>query len=332
MVQKFFIYVFLLLIITSCSKESIGRWLIRDMKPKYDFSSDSIPSPPDYTNKDSWLIYENKNKPVDIFYIYPTAYYSPTNWNQALDFKPTLQRTLKYSVRKQLYIFKDLGNVYAPIYRQANLYAFIDNKGNGEKAINLAYNDIKNAFDYYIKNINKHKPFILVGHSQGSLIILRLLEEYQYTKILNRMIVAYAVGWPLTKNYLEKNPKLKVCKDSCQTGCIISWNTEGKHKLYSLVKKPSVSVNPLSWRTDNKAVDKSKHLGAVFVYRNGSDTIYNYTSAQNINGRLVIPKPDNVKDLWMPFKWGNYHVNDYSIFYFNIQKNAKDRIRCFWKH
>ena len=71
--------------------------------------------------------------------------------------------------------FNDTCNIYAPEYRQATYYSFFDTKGNGQNALDLAYEDIENAFDYFIENFNHKKPFIIAGHSQGALHALSLI-------------------------------------------------------------------------------------------------------------------------------------------------------------
>lgn len=333
MIKISFILVAILLMLQSCSKDSIGRYKLRHQKPSVSFSADNIPTKPDFTKDDSWLVKKDINETIDIFYVYPTAYYSPENWNQSIGDSSVIKRLNKFTFKKQLNIFDGIGNLYVPQYRQASLYSFIDKKSNGKQAINLAYQDIRNAFYYYLENYNNNKPFMLVGHSQGSRHILELLKEISLIPNINSKIVAvYALGWPVTDTYLAQNKNVKMCEDSTSTGCVVSWNTEGKHKLYSLVIEPSVSVNPLNWTTNNKFADKSLHKGAIFVSRNGTDTIYNCVSAQNKKGHLVISKPENIKNMWMPFKYGNYHVHDFSMFYFNIRENAIYRKRLYWKY
>lgn len=319
-------------IFQSCTKEGMGRYVMRKQKPSKAFSVNNIPVKPDYSNDSSWYVKNNINETIDIFYVYPTLYLSPDNWNADCGDTIVQKRFEKFTVRKQLNIFEGLGNIYVPKYRQASLYCFIDNNDDGEKAIDLAYTDVRRAFFYYMENYNNGKPFMLVGHSQGSRHLLELLKEISKNpKIKNKIIATYAIGWPVTKAYLKENTEIKMCNDPCQTGCVISWNTEGKHRIISLVEEPSVSVNPLTWKIDSVLAPKTMHKGAVFISPTNVDTTYNWVSAQNIDGRLIISKPDNVKEIWMPFKYGNYHVQDFSMFYFNIKENAALRKKCFWK-
>ena len=84
------------------------------------------------------------------------------------------------------------------------------------------------AFDYYIKNINDGRPFILAGHSQGSNLIANILSGYmkQHPDLYKRMIAAYVIGFSITGDYLTQNPQLKFATGPDNTGVIISYNTE----------------------------------------------------------------------------------------------------------
>ena len=332
--MKRIVYLLLLsvIVLQSCTKEGMARYFMRKQNPKTEFSLDNIPAKPDYSDNDSWFVKKDINESIDVFYVYPTLYLSPNNWNMSCEDSIVAERFWKFTFKKQLNIFDSIANIYSPKYRQASLYCFVDKDENGKKALDLAYADVRRAFYYYLEHFNNGKAFMLVGHSQGSMHLLRLLEEISKDpKIKNKIIVTYAIGWPVAKSYLERNPQIKMCNDSCQTGCVVSWNTEGKHKIVSLIKEPSVSVNPLTWKTDTAFAPKSLHKGAVFVRANKIDTTYNWVSAHNFDGHLIISKPDNIKEMWMPFGYGNYHVHDFSMFYFNIKENAALRKKSFLK-
>ena len=84
------------------------------------------------------------------------------------------------------------------------------------------------AFDYYIKNYNNGRPFILASHSQGSNVMIFLLAEYmkEHPEVYKKMIAAYVIGYSVTDDYLAKNPHLKFAEGADDTGVIISYNTE----------------------------------------------------------------------------------------------------------
>lgn len=117
----------------------------------------------------------------------------------------------------------DVFYLYAPFYRQASL-----TPNDPVYVAGIPTTDGTAAFDYYTKNYNNGRPFILAGHSQGANTLANLLSGYLKTNstVLARMIAAYVIGYPVTTEYLSNNPHLKFVSGSNDTGVIISYNTE----------------------------------------------------------------------------------------------------------
>ncbi len=320
-------------ILTSCGPNGmISRMVLHRIKPKHDYCQNDSSYTPNYQLTSSWLVSENKNKAVDIFFIHPTSYLIAEHWNMPIDDTATIARTRKLSLRRILSIFEDLGNVYAPKYRQATFYAFVDHKSDGEKAIDLARKDVLNAFDYYIKNINQGRPFILAAHSQGSLISMDILPMiFNDSTLKKQLITAYVVGWPIHLDYLNEHPEITVCEDSMQTGCIISWNSETKHAGATIVDKSSLCINPLSWQRDEIYISKEKNMGAVIYESSPPDTIPHYIGAQCKSGILRIGKIPNRHKLKGPTAFGMMHWYDYNFFYLNVKHNAQLRIQNYYQ-
>lgn len=321
----------LLFVLYGCSKESIGRVFMKKMKPRYDFTLDRAPAKPDYADSASWIVLGGDSLDVDIFYVHPTTYLKPDNWNQDIEDTITNNFTIRNPIiRTQLSVFKGIGNIYAPNFRQATIYSFMDVKDNGEKALDLAYSDVERAFYYYFEHFNEGKPFIIESHSQGAMHTMRLLTKiFEDEQISKKIVAIYALGWPVTKSYLKKNPKVKLCEDSSQTGCLVGWLTEGERPVYSMVKEPSDAVNPLTWKTDTIFAPARLNRGAVLFFDDRVDTVLNYVSARIDKGVVKVSKPPHRKELYTPFMRGNYHMYDYGFFYTNIRDNAKQRIKSF---
>ena len=127
--------------------------------------------------------------------------------------------------------FETFANIYAPYYRQVDArYSLSQPLAEQDKIIGgIPYSDARAAFDYYIKNCNGNRPFILAGHSQGSNVLIYLLSDYmkENPKVYARMIAAYIIGYSVTDSYLARNPHLKFAAGPDDTGVIISYNTEG---------------------------------------------------------------------------------------------------------
>lgn len=354
-VSKIVFLLWISLLISCNSADQIARIAIKKIKPKYAFTLDSVPAAPEYNNLNHWTyLPENTEKEADVFYIHPSSFFVNTNWNQPMDFKAINDLTYYVLFANQASAFLDIANVYAPIYRQANFYAFLDLQADGKKALDLAYQDIELAFDYYFKNFNQGRPFILAGHSQGSYLGEELLKYINKNKEMRDLFVtAYFIGWPVTAEYLDELESIPMCQNAEDIGCINSWNTQRSFALKSFAVDGIQVTNPLSWENKEVSVTKDKNLGALFIenpqfefsqkslfsgdlvfaedYAKSNDTIIipQYISASTEKGVVVVEKPSNQKDLVMFLKAGNYHLYDYNFFYFNIKENAQTRIREF---
>jgi pimeloyl-ACP methyl ester carboxylesterase len=92
----------------------------------------------------------------------------------------------------------------------------------GTQALDLAYQDVEAAFDYYLQHFNKGRPFIVVGHSQGTTHALRLIEEkIDNTPLYRQLVVAYVVGYWLPRDKFSRGfEQVTPCTGAGQTGCI----------------------------------------------------------------------------------------------------------------
>jgi hypothetical protein len=177
--------------------------------------SDSVPRP---------LRNQQRDSTTDVFFLYPTSYTKKIkikNSTAAIDDDYINAKTDYSSILYQASVFNSQSRIFSPRYRQAHISNFFSkDKEKAAAAFELAYTDIKNAFEYYLKNWNGGRPIIIASHSQGSLLAERLLKEYFEGKPLNnKLVVAYIIGWPVPKDYFSS---LKICEDSLQTGCICS--------------------------------------------------------------------------------------------------------------
>lgn len=258
---------------------------------------------------------------VDVFFIYPTSFtQSDKRWNAPIDDIEINEKTDKSSVKFQASIFNRVGKVYCPRYRQANLKAyFTKDKESAKKALNLAYSDVKSAFEYYLKNYNHGRAFIIATHSQGTTHGKRLIKELIDGKELEkRMIVAYLVGIPVMKNEFIH---IKPCQTPGETGCFCSWRTFKDSYETNKPNENEAVINPISWTTSHEFVDKGQHKGAIVEDFN---TVKLQTqTAQIYNGVLLTNKPKFKGSIFYFGK--NFHIGDYNLFYRDVQENARLR-------
>lgn len=299
----------------------------------------------DYSDKNNWLqISEDKNNEVDVFYLYPTVWYGEgTNKDFVcpIDFKP-MRENATNALISQSSLFEEVGNIYAPFYRQADALYILDtnnNIKNKEKYFNdIPKKDALVAFDYFIKNFNNNKPFILMGHSQGAMMIKEILKDYFKTNenLMNRLVAAYIIGYSVTTNDLEKNPHLKFARSEYDTGVIISYNTESSifNGYNPTLLEGAIAINPITWTLEEDEATKEKSLGSCFFAGTNYNIVKNFASAKVDKKRGVIKCDSiNADDFYIDgmFEKGNYHVYDIALYYNDLKENARKRVGAFWK-
>jgi hypothetical protein len=338
-----FLFAFLIIfsiVFTGCSQK------ISSQSSIYDFKSKS--GAPDFSDLNYWaaspfkadpsdkvpedLKNESKDSLADVFFIYPTSYTDPKmemGWNADIDNQDLNKKTDNRSILYQASVFNKYCRIFSPRYRQANLKAFYtDDKKAAAQAFELAYEDVKNAFSYYLKNYNHGRPIIIASHSQGTLHAGRLLKEFFVNKPLqNQLVCAYIIGLPVFSDYFTD---FKPCEDSASTGCFVSWRTFEKGYVPPYIEKETRKVdviNPLTWTMDTVYASATLNKGGIL--RNFDKVIPELVDAQIHGNILWVSKPKFFGSIFLKTK--NYHIVDYNLFYVNIRENAGTRIREFLK-
>ena len=311
------------------------------------FTPTSVPPPPDYSKAECWAALPDKadnadrtpngafenlqsDAQVDVFFLHPTIYWQKNAkpWNASVGDAKLNQKVDETTILFQASAFNGAGRVFAPRYRQAHLRSFFtEDKSSADQALELAYQDMKNAFEYYLEHYNQGRPIIIAAHSQGTRHGYRLLRELFDGKPLQRKLVAaYLVGWPIPENGFKNIPP---CETPDQTGCICSWRS---YRYGFLPKKLTLGdsiivTNPLTWTVDKTPAPKSLNEGTIL---RDFDKIYSQIAdAQIHDGLLWVHKPKFPGSIFFTRK--NYHIADYNLFYVNVRKNAQQRVSAFWK-
>ena len=308
---------------------------------------------PDYGQSKYWMMApQTPTAPVDVLFFHTTTYKDPNYvdpatgallakpldpskpqvWNQTIA-DAIQDRAGTAITNTQVSVFAASCNIYAPFYRQAALpEALTADSISAERALSVAYTDIEAAFDYYMANLNHGRPFIIAGHSQGSNLALWLLEKRMSNpEYRRRMVAAYVIGWSVTQNELKEYPHLEMCTTSTQTGCIVSFNTQGPSAITSMARPGAIGVNPLlsSWATSNDTAPASLNLGTVLMppIVPVQTEVEHLTGAYLQDGALILTNPPTAAPMAAASQI--YHMFDYALFYRNLEKNAKDRIEAF---
>lgn len=297
---------------------NIERWAAH---PEKKDSADLIPLP---------LQKEQLDNLADIFFVYPTIYWqkrSDNQWNAPIDDAELNQRIESASMKNQASIFNAVGDIYAPRYRQAHIGAYYsDNPAASAKAFELAYQDVKDAFLYYMEHYNEGKPFIIASHSQGTTHCMRLVRELiDGTELEKNLVVAYLVGIGVPAFYYKS---LKPCTYPTETSCLCSWRTfqEGHYpdNHFSYLTE-YINTNPISWT--EKDAPKEDHEGAILLDFNRLET--GICEAKKHEGLIWMEKPAFKGSKFFFRK--NYHIGDYNLFYLDVRKNAVNRAKAWIK-
>ena len=169
----------------------------------------------------------NPNAPIDCFYVYPTVSNDPTP-NSDMNAGPEERSVVQHQFAR----FGSQCRPYAPLYRQVTLTALRANLSGKPMAVDraLAYNDALDAWKYYLEHDNQGRGVVLIGHSQGSSVLIQLIKnEIDGKPIQDRIVSALILGMnvavPKGKDVGGAFQKMPLCRAPNQTGCVISYVT-----------------------------------------------------------------------------------------------------------
>ncbi len=304
---------------------------------------------PNYASSSNWLsIPQAITEKVDVFYL------SDTTYSKAAADSPNvgpiddlnMQQGAKAKFTTTAAAFETVGNIYAPYNRQvdAQYKSTLSIPDQLSLEAGIPTSDAASAFDYYIKNMNDGRPFILAGHSQGSNLIANLLAGYmvQHPDVYKRMVAAYVIGFSITGDYLAQNPHLNFAAGPDDIGVIISYNTEAPvMNVTNPVTMPGgIAINPITWTTSETPASAARNLGGIEVDPQTGEAVMdasgdpvkvqNYADARVSQQRGVVicstADPNQLAPGNPAIATGIYHPYDYPFYFFDIRANAENRV------
>lgn len=296
----------------------------------------------DYSLSENWAYLETvpENKSADVFFVCPTVYSGGENHNMPLDDEATKASFLG-ATNMEKGIYDGDARFFAPYYRQAGLSVYKIPENEREPYLELAYKDVKAAFEYYMNKYNNGRPIVLAGFSQGADMCIRLVKDCFGDEKRQKLLVAcYAIGWRVTEDEVKSCPQLKFAESESDTGVVVAFNSEAESVTNSLLIPSGVktlAINPLNWKTDSTPADKSLNEGACFTDYSGEIK----TEIPALTGAYIDEKrgalkvtditPEDYPAVLDIFEDGVYHLYDYQFFYRNLQKNVQTRIDAYNK-
>ena len=191
-----------------------------------------IPSAPPVTPK------------VDCFYVYPTVDLAlvPDNHTDFEALEPVEDAT-----RSQASPFRDVCALYVPLYRQLTIGSYIFSEEARERRSEVAFSDVKDAFLHYMGQYNHGRKVVLIGHSQGADMVVRLLKAlFQEDPVMmGQLLVAMPIGGPvevrkgkLVGGTFESIP---LCSNPDELGCVVAFQSR---PASGMVGKPVFQPRP----------------------------------------------------------------------------------------
>ena len=170
------------------------------------------------------------NAPVDCFYVYPTVSSDTTTVSDLVP--DDAERNV---VRLQLARFGTTCRLFAPMYRQLTLAAMGRAHAAGIESpdfLGVGYQDVRAAWRHYLAHDNGNRGVVLIGHSQGSAILIELIRrEIEGTTAQSRIVSALLIGAPggilvpRGRNVGGTFAHMPLCRAATRTGCVVAYSS-----------------------------------------------------------------------------------------------------------
>lgn len=165
----------------------------------------------------------SKDAPVDCFYVYPTV---SLDQSALSDMNPGPEEL--NVVKSQFARYGSQCRLFAPMYRQFTLSAL---RGEIQGGLDRTRGpkDVLNAWNYYLENFNEGRGVLLVGHSQGTMVLTSMIAAHIDGKSVEEQIIAaHLIGAPVQVPDGEvvgaTFKSMPLCEKAEQSGCIINYS------------------------------------------------------------------------------------------------------------
>lgn len=334
-----------------------------DPKEPFQTYKRHMPKAPDYSQASAWALNpvgqtpRQTPGPVDVFFVHPTTFNGGHNWNGPIDDKAAARQLERVMLPNYAGPFARVGRVFAPRYRQASLYAYsITLREDARDARRFAYDDVLEAFRYYMARYNYGRPYIVVGVEQGAELADRLLRQEidRNPGLVNKLAAAYLIDAVIPAAGYGPGAPATVCRTRAQAHCVVAWaeadkqDPEAARRLLNRAMvwtpdwmldnlpdgQPVLCVNPLLGGTSEAEAPARLNLGAA----NASELEWGaraaflprQVSAQCVGGVLRVSRPRS-GSLQPARGWPDkFKERPYNPFFADLEADAMKRVATYY--
>jgi len=184
------------------------------------------------------------DKPVDCFYVYPTVS-DQVALNADLTPQPEVQSIASFQAAR----FGSQCRIFAPTYRQMTLTPGIGGYLAGAAPLaQTAYGDVLAAWNDYLANDNDGRGVIFIGHSQGTMMLRKLIREQidPNPALRDKLVGAFLMG-----ANVETAPgsatggdfqNIPLCTEPGEAGCVVAYSTAVADPTASLFGNSAIDI------------------------------------------------------------------------------------------
>ena len=345
----------------------IALYVLRDdilrasIDPKIPFQTYRPPPAPDYAERSAWALAPadpDRATPADpstdVFFVHPTVYDSPRGWNAPTSDERSQQLLQSVMIPNYAGPFAHVGRVFAPQYREATLFSLMTFRDDAQDARRLAYDDVRRAFELYLKRDNGGRPIVLAGVREGGLIAARLLQDVVTPDpaLRRRVVAAYLIDTAVPAAAFGPGAPFPACARRDEAGCVVAWAQivgEGTGRfdrrieravwwgpggeLRAIKDASLLCVNPLLGAASDELAPRRLNLGAAnatgLEWGVRPALLSREVSAQCVDGVLLVSPPDSgslkPSGSWMDRR----KAPDFNLFYADVEADAEARVKAF---
>lgn len=272
-----------------------------------------------WTQPEAWLTLNQpiQSNQVDVFYIASTNVLTESNSYYAVlssEERSLLEKEMLF-VRQ---VMGDSVNFFSPFYHQLTLEGFLC-PDSVESRLAPVYQELDEAFDYYMAHINQGRSFVLMGFSQGAIIANHLTQRLTPEQA-SRLVATYMLGYRLNAEDLL-NPNIRPAQDATERGVTVSFNTVADTAAvwHFISDGAATAINPVTWTTDTTS--------AMLIFKGDTTDIW-VDPQKHILVAPSITAENYYNPIFEPFyPVGNLHLGDLLFYLPSVSTNIHQRAK-----